>query len=162
MKNAFCALVAVLAIAAPSRAADDPTIERLALCRDSWVDWSKSNPGQMEAFRNGIITGYTQRQGDPFYVPKTAKSFAGYKVIQLFPGNVGMGVGFSIVVEGTFGKVQQSVEKMLGKPLKECSTSDGMHSCALDIADQRTVTLMAGDDPKSNKTLVGCYYFYEK
>ncbi|HEV2650677.1 MAG TPA: hypothetical protein VGU69_05420 [Rhizomicrobium sp.] len=162
MKNTFCALVAFLAVVAPSWAADDPTIERLALCRDSWVDWSKSNPAQMDALRNSIMAGYTQRQGDPFYVPKTAKSFAGYKVIQLFPGNVGMGVGFSIVVDGTFGKVQQSVEKMLGKPLKDCSTSDGMHSCELDIADQRTVTLMAGDDPKSSKTLVGCYYFYEK
>ncbi len=162
MRNALYALAAILALVAPSLAADDPTIERLALCRDSWVDWSKSNPAQIDAFRNGVMTGYTQRQGDPFYVPKKTTSFAGYKIVQLFPGNVGMGVGFSIVVEGTFSKVQQSVEKMLGKPLKDCSTSDGMHSCALDIAEQRTVTLMAGDDPKSNKTLVGCYYFYEK
>jgi L-cysteine desulfidase len=73
-----------------------------------------------------------------------------------------MGVGISLVVDGSFEKVQQSVEKMLGKALKDCSTSDGMHSCELKIAEQRTVVLMAGDSPKSTNTLVGCYYLYEK
>jgi hypothetical protein len=36
-----------------------------------------------------------------------------------------------------------------------------MHSCALDIADKRSFTIMAMDNEKS-RTLVGCYYFYEK
>ena len=36
-----------------------------------------------------------------------------------------------------------------------------MHSCELEIANQRTFTLMAEDATK-NRTLVGCYYFYEK
>jgi len=43
----------------------------------------------------------------------------------------------------------------------KCEASDGMHSCELDIAPQRTFTLMAADsDPRH--TLVGCYYYYEK
>jgi hypothetical protein len=162
MRAAFHALIALLAIVAPSWAADDTTLERLALCRDSWLDWSKTNPAQMNALRDSIMAGYSQREGDAFFVPKTAKSFAGFRVVQVYPGNVGMGVGFSIVVDATFDKVQHSVEKMLGKPLKECSTSDGMRACQLDIAEQRTVTLMAEDSAKSANTLVGCYYLYEK
>jgi hypothetical protein len=37
-----------------------------------------------------------------------------------------------------------------------------MRSCELQIAEKRTVMLMAEDDPKATSTLIGCYYFYEK
>jgi hypothetical protein len=37
-----------------------------------------------------------------------------------------------------------------------------MRSCELAIAPQRTVMLMADDKPGTRRTLVGCYYLYEK
>jgi hypothetical protein len=54
------------------------------------------------------------------------------------------------------------VETIAGKKLAHCESSDNMKSCDLQIADQRTVTLMASDPPDKSGTLVGCYYFYEK
>ena len=37
-----------------------------------------------------------------------------------------------------------------------------MRSCELEIAEKRTLVLMAEDSAKATTTLVGCYYFYEK
>ena len=37
-----------------------------------------------------------------------------------------------------------------------------MRTCGLEIAEKRTLMLMAEDSPKATTTLVGCYYFYEK
>jgi len=37
-----------------------------------------------------------------------------------------------------------------------------MKTCDLEVAPQRTVSVMAGDTPKTRQTLIGCYYFYEK
>ena len=73
-----------------------------------------------------------------------------------------MGVGFSVTVDATFDTARTNLEKALGKPLTKCETSDGMRTCELDIAEKRTLMLMASDDPKASETLVGCYYFYEK
>jgi hypothetical protein len=37
-----------------------------------------------------------------------------------------------------------------------------MRTCGLEIAEKRTLMVMAEDGPKATTTLVGCYYFYEK
>ena len=73
-----------------------------------------------------------------------------------------MGVGFSVLVDATFDVAKKALEKRLGKPLRECETGDGMQTCGLPIAEQRTVTLMSGVAPNDKQTLVGCFYFYEK
>ena len=73
-----------------------------------------------------------------------------------------MGVGFSVVVDAPFDKARKVFEKALRKTLEKCEASDNMHSCELDIAEKRTFTLMAEDNPNAAKTLVGCYYYYEK
>jgi len=46
--------------------------------------------------------------------------------------------------------------------LRHCEASDGMKGCDLEIAAHRTVTLMAEDNPKIRRALIGCYYDYEK
>ena len=86
----------------------------------------------------------------------------GLKVTQLFPESVGMGVGFSVLVDATFDTARQALEPKLGKPLRQCESGDGMRICELPIAEQRTVMLMSGDPPNDRTTLVGCYYLYEK
>jgi hypothetical protein len=73
-----------------------------------------------------------------------------------------MGVGFSVLVEASFDVAKRSIEQRLGKPLRQCETGDGMRTCALEIAEKRTVMLMADATGKEKTTLVGCFYFYEK
>ena len=158
----FAAGLLMLSLAAPAWAADDAALARMAVCKDSWVDWNKSDPARLKAFGDHVRTEFAPSGNDPFMTPKSAISVAGLRVVQAFPDSVGMAVGFSLTLDAPFDKTRVVVEKLVGEPLNKCETSDGMRSCELQIAEQRTVTLMAGDDPKSSQTLVGCYYFYEK
>jgi hypothetical protein len=105
---------------------------------------------------------FSRKGNDPFFVPRTAKSIAGLRVVQAFPDSVGMGVGFSVVVGASFDTARKTMENLLGKPLQKCEASDNMRTCELDIAEKRTFTLMAEDNSRATKTLVGCYYYYEK
>jgi hypothetical protein len=164
MKCAWLAglLFVVLAGAMPAWGADDPRVESLALCRDSWVDWKKTDKAKFDSFVTFVRSAFTQNDNDAFGVPKSAMVIDGMKVTQVYPESVGMGVGFSVVVDANFDAARQVFEKKLGKKLGQCETGDGMRSCQLQIAEQRTVTLMSGVPPNDKTTLVGCYYFYEK
>jgi hypothetical protein len=147
---------------APARGADDPEVARMATCRDSWLDWQKTDPVKLQAFGAQFRSEFSRNESDPFFVPKSPLSIAGFPVTRAFPDSVGMGVGFSVFVAGTFDETRKVLEKVLGKPLEHCGVSDDMRSCELKISDMRTVMLMAEDNPKSTTTLIGCYYYYEK
>jgi hypothetical protein len=164
MKCAWLAglLFTLLVGAIPAWGADDPRIEDLALCRDSWLDWKKADPAKLGSFITFFRSAFTHDGNDAFVVPKSAISIDGLKVTQVFPESVGMGVGFSVLVDAKFDAAKQALEKKLGKKLGKCETGDGMRMCELPIAEQRTVTLMSGVPPNDKMTLVGCYYFYEK
>jgi hypothetical protein len=146
----------------PARAADDPALARMALCRDSWFDLKTSDPAALKKYVDHIRAGFTPHDNDPYFLPKSETSILGLHVSQVYPESVGMGVGFSLIVDAPFDKTRKIVEKSLGKPLGHCDTSDGMKACEQQIAEKRDFTLMAEDSPKSTTTLVGCYYFYEK
>lgn len=160
MRFVFAAFVLALA-AVPAIAADDVVLQRMTLCQDSWFDWQKSDPQKLKTFGEQFRTQFQYQQNQPYFLPKSKISVAGLRVEQAFPDSVGMGVGFSLTVDAPFDVARATMEKMLGHKLQQCEASDGMHSCALDIADKRSFTIMAMDNEKS-KTLVGCYYFYEK
>ncbi len=146
----------------PVWAADDMALERLATCQESWLVWSKTDPARLKTFRDEFQADFSPSGNDAFFVPKTAKSIMGLRVVQAFPDSVGMGVGFSVLVDGAFDTARAAVEKTLGKSLGKCENGENMRSCELEIAEQRTLMLMAQDDPKSSDTLLGCYYYYEK
>ena len=154
--------VALGLLLCPAMAADDDALSRMALCRDSWPDWSKSDPAKLKAFGDRFRTQFAPHDNDPFLLPKGAVSALGFRVTQAFPQSVGMGVGFSLTVDATFEDARKAVEKTLGKTLQHCETGDGMRNCGFEIAAQRTVTLMSGDKPGVKGTLIGCYYYYEK
>jgi hypothetical protein len=158
-------LIVLGATIAPAIAAGGDTgVARMATCQDSWLDWKTSDPAKLQAFAAQFGSGYMQGEGanGQFLIPKTPQTLAGLRITQVFPESVGMGVGFSVTVDAPFDAVRKSVETLLGKKLGKCETSDGMRACELELAPQRTVTVMAGDDPKSHATLVGCFYLYEK
>jgi hypothetical protein len=159
------ALAAALFLALPASAAaptDDTGITRMALCQDSWLDWQKASDPRLPALAAHFRAAYSQKEGDPYFTPKTPATVLGFRVLQLYPGSVGMGVGLSVLVDAPFDKARAGLERALGKPLKHCDASDGMKTCELEIADKRTITLMTQDDPKTKSTLLGCYYYYEK
>ena len=155
------AVLALAFAAAPVRAADDSALLRMATCQDSWLDWNKAAPASLKAFGERFQSQFSHSGNDPFATPKAPVSVAGLRIVQAFPQSVGMGVGFSLTVAASFDKARKVVETTLGKKLIHCEASDGMHSCELEIAAQRTVTLMSADDAP-NETLIGCYYLYEK
>jgi hypothetical protein len=143
-------------------AAEDLSLERMATCQDSWLDWEKNEPAQLKTFGDQFRADFSQSENDPFFVPKTDTSIDGLRVLQVFPGSVGMGVGFSAVVDATFENAKRTFSKALGKPLEKCDVSDNMRSCELEIGEKQTFVLMAEDSAKSTTTLLGCYYYYEK
>jgi len=155
-------LSALLVGAVPARGADDPRIETLALCRDSWLDWKSADPAKLDSFGAFFRSAFTHQDNDAFATPKSAMTLAGLKVTQVFPESVGMGVGFSVLVDAPFDFARKALERRLGQPLRQCETGDGMRTCALPVAEQRTVTLMSGDPPNDRTSLVGCFYLYEK
>jgi len=146
----------------PALAADDDALTRMALCKDSWADWNKSDPAKMKAFAERMGAQFAHHGNEPFGLPKTNVSVLGLRVLRAFPDSVGMGVGFSLSVDATFDVARKTVEKALGKSLGKCESGDGMRGCELEIAPQRTVTLEAEDKAGAHDTLIGCYYFYEK
>jgi hypothetical protein len=155
-------LLTLLVGVIPARGADDPRVENLALCRDSWLDWKTTDPAKLNSVGAYLRSALARNNNDAFGVPKSPMAIAGLKVTQVFPDSVGMGVGFSVLVDARFDVARQALEQRLGKPLRQCETSDGMRTCELPIAEQRTVMLMSGDPPNDKTTLVGCYYLYEK
>jgi len=163
LRRALSAAFVLLPLAVvPAWGADDVEVERMATCQDSWFVWQKTAPALLNSFGEHIRTAFVAHGDDPYLVPRSTTTIASLRVLQVMPGNVGMGVGFSVMVAADFDKAKRIFEKKLGKTLDKCETGDNMKSCELDIAEQKSLTLMAEDSPKSTSTLVGCYYFYEK
>jgi hypothetical protein len=155
-------LLALVVGVIPAWGADDPRLEDLALCRDSWLDWKNTDPAKLDSFGAYLRSAFAHNGNDAFVVPKSPMAVDGLNVTQAFPQSLGMGLGFSVLVDATFAVARQAIEQKLGKPLSQCETGEGMRTCELPIAEQRTVVLMSGDPPNDKTTLVGCYYFYEK
>jgi hypothetical protein len=148
-------------VAGPSLVAADDLIEQLATCKVSWLDF-KDDAVQSRKFAESFNASFTRKANTQHFVPKKAVLVAGLPVVQAFPQSAGMGVGFSLILDATFDVARQHVEKVVGKPLKDCEVGDGMRSCALELGPKRTIMVMTGDSGKAKQTLVGCYYYYEK
>ena len=137
-------------------------LERLATCQDSWFEW-KDDQARMKALAAGLHTAYHQQQDtDAFVVPDEKTTLLGLRVLRVFPASIGMGVGFSVVVSGSFDAAKKAVEGVIHKPLGKCETSDEMRTCGLEISEKKSVMLMGDNSRKSKEVLIGCFYFYEK
>src|SRR5213595_1180669 len=89
-------LTLFLAAVVPAQAADNPIIERLATCQDSWFDWKSSDPARLQKFVAGFQSDFSRKERDAFFVPNSRQTVAGLPVAQVYPQSVGMAVGFSV------------------------------------------------------------------
>lgn len=150
-----------LVMAISARAADDIKIERMATCQDSWFEW-KNEPSKLEDFGKYIKSAFVEQEKTASLVPRSEMSVFGLKVVQLFPASIGMAVGFSVMVEADFKNTRASIEKRLDNHFKKCETDENMLTCELEIGEKKTILLLAEEDGKVEKTLFGCFYYYEK
>lgn len=163
MKTIRLALAAAFAIAAQiplAHAGDEPQLQGLALCQDSWFDW-KDDEARMARF-GGFFNSLFERskQGDAF-APKSPLRVLGRAVTQVYPQSVGMAVGFSVALDADLAQARSSVEKQLGKPMV-CSTSESVTACELKLGPKKTVVLMTAQNGLAKTSLLGCYYFYQQ
>jgi hypothetical protein len=154
------AILSLPAIQTPPPAVDT-AIERLATCQDSWRDW-KENPAESKRVGELFTSAFVQAGNDGSFTPRSKVSVVGLPVKRVYPQSVGMGVGFSVILDATFADTQAHAEAALGKKLGKCETGEGMHTCELEIAKERTITLLAGEHDERHEALLGCYYLYEK
>jgi len=158
---ALASIAAAAAITPSAVAADDAQLQRMALCQDSWFDW-KDDEARMRRFVSDVESRFEEvPQGAGGFRPKVSVQALGYPITQLYPQSVGMGVGFSLVVNADFASARSAVEQRLGRPLI-CNTSDGMRACELKLGEKKTALLVTGQNGAAKTSLVGCYYFYEK
>lgn len=155
------ALLSQLFLVAANTHAAEPSLDTLATCRDSWLDW-KDDPARGAKFAEDLRTSFThQRNEGDFFVPKTPRKLLGLPVARVYPDSVGMGVGFSVLVNSGFETARKAVEKTLGKRLKCDEKSEEGFGCELALGPKKTVFVMA-EDKSSQSALIGCFYFYEK
>jgi len=139
----------------------DDMIERLATCQDSWRDW-KDDPVQSKKMADLFNSTFVNPGKDGSFTPKQKVLVVGLPVLQVYPESVGMGVGFSVVLDASFDDARAHAEKAIGKTLSQCENGDGMRTCGLEIAKERTITLLAGEHDTRKRALLGCFYVYEK
>lgn len=144
-----------------AQAADNKLLLQLATCEESWVDWGKSSP-QVNDFRKLFTENFKAKDRDPGFTPVKPASILGHNIAEAYPESVGMGVGFSVLVDASFDKVKASLEKQVGKAIGQCSKEGDSRSCEHKIGDTKTLVLLEGGRGKNAKTLFGCYYFYAK
>lgn len=142
-----------------AQAASDPTLESMATCQDSWLDW-KVSPARGEKFAETLRAGYIAKDAG-YFVPKAKASLFGLPVTRVYPESVGMGVGFSVMIAGNFESAKKAVEKAIGKPLVCEADSEEVRACEAQLGPKKNVTVAS--DPGDTKTaLIGCFYYYEK
>ena len=144
-----------------AHAADDMLLLQLATCQESWTEWGKSSP-KVDDFRNFFSADFKRKDRDASFAPIKPLSMLGHSVREVYPESVGMGVGFSVVVDAEFDKVKASLEKQVGKSIAECSKEGDSRTCGHTFSEKKTLMLMEGGRGKNAKTLFGCYYFYAK
>lgn len=144
-----------------AHAADDMLLLQLATCQESWTDWGKSSP-KIDDFRKIFSTDFERKDREASFAPIKPFSMLGHSVREVYPESVGMGVGFSVVVDAEFDKFKASLEKQVGTSIAECSKEGDSRTCEHTFSEKKTLMVMEGGRGKNAKTLFGCYYFYAK
>ena len=154
--SGFCSILAT----SSAHAEDEPTLEHMATCQESWLAW-QDNPARGDKFMDRMHADYREQEDGGYLVPKAKKTLFGLPVGRVYLDSVGMGVGFSVLVNDGVEAAKNAVEKAIGRTLTCEADSDGIHACQAELGPKRTVTV-ASDTEGSKSALIGCFYFYEK
>jgi len=144
----------------PGKEAEETYFGELATCQESWFDW-KDDDLRMSQYVDRFNANFTGIEEEPAFLPKVPVKVLGFPLLKVYPQSVGMGVGFSLQLGGQLAKIRSEVENRLGQPL-ECSSSEGMTSCGVELGENKTIVLMASGEGVDAINLLGCYYYYEK
>ena len=164
MNAFFCApaLLTMLAFSGIAHAAEpQDTLSRMASCQESWMDM-RNDAVRGQKFGEVIQAHFVQVDRAPIWKPRQPMTWLGQPVIEVTPQNLGIGLGFAVTVKGVSDAVKPAYEKLVGQALANCGKSDGLLTCDLQIAKQRTAMLMAPLKKPELGTMLGCFYFYEK
>ena len=162
MKFVAALLMSLCSLSALAAPAPEPKqLVALATCQESWLDFQAA-PAKGEAMRQLIEADYSADPKGAGMAPKTKATLLGLPITQLFPDSAGMAVGFSVSVEGKFADVKTRLEKQLGYKLEHCESDDEMTTCEHQIAEKKTIAMVADGKGDLPETLVGCVYYYEK
>ncbi len=137
MKLTHLAIALMLASVAFSsaQAADDMLFLQLATCRDSWSDWKHIAP-KVTPFQDRIAAHLRRIEGAEAHTPIKALSLLDFNVVDVYPGGVTMGLGFSGVVEAEFDSIKMSLENHVGKRITECSLQENTRDCGCSFAEK--------------------------
>jgi len=155
-----CLLALGPGISAAAQAAGELSLERLASCADSWMDW-KQDAALAEQFRNYFLARFEQEPRSPGWQPRRPATVFGLPVVKAYPQSVGMGLGFSLEVRGTPADVRRAMERAIDRPL-QCERAEGALSCEAKLADRRTALVLAADEGRGQPSLIGCFYYYQQ
>src|ERR1700712_1964820 len=127
----LAATMFALAGASHALAADEPQLERLALCQDSWLDWKDDEP-RMPRFARHFESRFDQSPEGASFTPKSPLRVLDHAVLEVYPQSAGMAVGFSLVIDADFAQARAAIAKQLGKQMT-CALSEGVRSCELAV-----------------------------
>ena len=156
-----CFIFVVLSMQGLAQAAEDLFILPLVTCQSSWLDWV-NDPVKKQQFQAHIRTNFRQDGSNGSFLPIVPITVLGQNVSRVYPESVGMGLGFSVVMDARSDLIKSALHKSAGKPLGQCAKEEGLSSCQLEIAPKKTLMSMEINTGKTPQTLVGCYYYYQK
>jgi len=163
MKPAYpvAAIALLLATLSSAHADEDPGMLPMTSCQESWLDW-KQDPVKAEKFSRQFQSRFKRNEREASFSPIGESTLFGHRINRVYPQSVGMGLGYSVVVEASFDTARASFEKQTGKRFKQCEASEGMKSCELEIGPKKTMVIMEAGRGAHAQTLLGCYYYYQQ
>lgn len=155
----LCAAVATT----PTEAAEpNDSLQRMVTCQDSWLDF-QNDERRVDRFIELLDTHFRRDNKLKALVPRAGATLMGYPIVDVTPETVGIGQGFGVTVKAPLDEVRKSYEAALGRKMTECKREDeGMTICSVEIARQKTATLITPTKRPEVGTLMGCYYKYER
>jgi hypothetical protein len=141
------------------QAEEDKTLLPMITCQESWLDW-KQDTDRGKQFADVLESKFRQDTRENSFIPNQTISILGHNVSRVYPTSVGMALGFSVVVDGSFETVKTSLEQQTGKSFTQCETENNSKSCEYKLAKNKTIVLMA--DGTKGQVLFGCYYYYQQ
>jgi len=128
----------------------------MATCQKTWLDWERDRV-KMQEYYDKVSIDFKKPDEEHYYIPRSDQTILGYSIKRLYPSNVGMGLGFSVLIDQPFLDVKESIESQTDIQYDRCENSHGK-ACQKKIAQKKKAMLIETD----GLLLFGCYYHYQR